>query len=66
MAVRIIVRNGTSSQWSSENPLLSEGELGIESDTKHLKVGNGVDNWNDLSYWYIGDRPLSPFLLMGV
>ena len=66
MAVRIIIRNGTAAQWTSENPVLSEGELGIETDTKKLKVGDGATNWNSLQYWYIGDLVMSPFLLMGV
>jgi len=50
MAVQIQLRNDTASNWSSENPLLAQGEVGIELDTKRQKVGNGIDQWNDLSY----------------
>jgi hypothetical protein len=50
MAVNIQVRRGTASQWSSSNPTLSEGELGVELDTSKFKIGTGVANWNTLPY----------------
>lgn len=40
----------TSTEWVSLNPTLLEGEIGFESDTNKLKVGNGVDAWNNLEY----------------
>ncbi len=40
----------TSSSWSSTNPVLVSGEIGIESDTLKMKVGNGHSSWNNLSY----------------
>ena len=39
-----------STEWASLNPTLLEGEIGFESDTNKLKVGNGVDAWNNLEY----------------
>jgi hypothetical protein len=50
MAVKIQVRRGTASQWSSSNPTLSEGELGVELDTSKFKIGTGASNWNTLPY----------------
>ena len=50
MAIKLQLRRGTASQWSSTNPLLSEGELGLELDTGKFKVGNGTQNWNALVY----------------
>lgn len=41
----------TSTNWTSNNPILLAGEMGIESDTNKVKVGNGVNNWNDLPYF---------------
>ncbi len=40
----------TSTQWTSQNPKLRAGEIGIESDTLRMKIGNGVDNFNALTY----------------
>ena len=40
----------TSENWTTNNPVLRGGELGIESDTSKIKVGNGTDHWNDLDY----------------
>jgi microcystin-dependent protein len=55
MAVRIQFRRGTSTQWSSANPILAEGELGFESDTKVIKFGDGVTAWNTLPVAAAGD-----------
>ena len=48
--IRIISRNDTSSNWEKENPILFQGEIGIENDTNKLKIGDGFTNWNNLSY----------------
>ena len=50
MAVRFKQLSKTSTEWASLNPTLLEGEIGFESDTNKLKVGNGVDAWNNLEY----------------
>jgi hypothetical protein len=50
MPVQIQLRRGTASQWSSANPVIAEGELCIELDTKKFKVGDGVNHWNDIPY----------------
>ena len=48
--VKIITRNDTTEQWSSQNPVLLEGELGYDSTVKMLKIGDGSSNWSDLKY----------------
>ena len=48
--VRIQVRRGTASQWTSVNPILAAGELGVESDTNLFKFGNGSSTWTALAY----------------
>ena len=48
--VRIQVRRGTAAQWTSVNPILAAGELGVESDTNLFKFGNGSSTWTALSY----------------
>jgi hypothetical protein len=48
--VRIQVRRGTASQWSSVNPILAAGEMGVESDTNLFKFGNGSSTWSALAY----------------
>jgi hypothetical protein len=51
MAIRMQQRRGTSEQWSLYNPVLGEGEIGLETDGNRFKIGNGVDSWDDLSYF---------------
>ena len=40
----------TSTNWTNNNPILLLGEIGIESNTGKLKVGNGSSRWNVLGY----------------
>lgn len=50
MASRILIRRGTAIQWSSANPTLQSGELGLDTSTQKFKVGDGTNNWNNLPY----------------
>lgn len=50
MPTKIQLRRGTASQWSSANPTLAAGEIGIELDTKQFKIGDGTSLWNNLAY----------------
>ena len=50
MSVRIQFRRGTAAEWTAANPVLAEGELGIELDTDFIKIGDGTTAWNSLSY----------------
>ena len=50
MAQQIQLRNGTATQWTSANPTLAVGELGVETDTNKFKVGTGSTAWNSLGY----------------
>jgi hypothetical protein len=50
MAVQIQFRRGTASEWSSANPTLAAGEIGVETDTSKLKIGDGSTSWTSLSY----------------
>lgn len=49
--ITIKLRRGTASQWTSSNPILADGEVGLETDTRKFKVGNGTGQWTSLSYW---------------
>ena len=46
----IQLRRGTASTWTSVNPVLLSGELAVETDTKRMKIGDGVTAWNSLDY----------------
>jgi len=43
-------RRDTQSNWTAVNPVLALGEFGVESDTNKFKIGDGVKNWQTLSY----------------
>jgi hypothetical protein len=46
----IQVRRGSKSEWTSVDPTLSSGEIGFETDTYRLKIGNGSSSWTELDY----------------
>ena len=50
MVVRIQLRHDTSENWNINNPILYIGEVGIEIDTKKMKVGDGNTPYNELEY----------------
>lgn len=50
MADLIQIRRDTAANWTSANPTLAQGELGVETDTDKIKVGDGSTAWSSLSY----------------
>ena len=50
MPTKIQLRRDTAADWTSNNPTLSEGEFGWESDTNRFKIGDGSAAWNSLAY----------------
>jgi hypothetical protein len=52
MAAETIIqlRRGSAAAWSSQNPVLSAGEFGLETDTFKMKMGDGSTSWESLGY----------------
>lgn len=50
MSITMQQKRGTAAEWAAANPILLAGEIGFETDTNKMKVGNGTNNWNDLDY----------------
>ena len=50
MAQQIQLRRDTAANWVSVNPTLADGEMGLETDTRRFKIGNGASNWVTLGY----------------
>jgi hypothetical protein len=55
MAQQIQFRRGTAAEWSSANPILAQGELGINLDQNRFKIGTGLTSWNNLDYTAVFD-----------
>ena len=47
---RVQLRRDIAANWTYGNPVLKSGEIGYETDTGKLKVGNGSTEWTGLSY----------------
>ena len=48
--VKMAQRRDTAANWTSANPTLLAGEIGIESNTNKIKIGDGSTAWTSLSY----------------
>ena len=45
-----LFRRKTAANWTSQNPVLMDGELGLETDTGLFKFGNGSAAWSSRPY----------------
>lgn len=50
MSALIQFRRGTAAAWTAANPTLADGELGLETDTRLYKIGDGSTAWTSLAY----------------
>lgn len=56
----IQLKHDTSTNWTTYNPVLLAGEVGIETDTNKMKIGDGTTAYNSLDY-FVGDIDLSAY-----
>ena len=48
---RIQLRHDVKANWDNNSTVvLKAGEVGIETDTSKMKVGDGIKTWNELKY----------------
>jgi len=47
---RFQVRRSYKAIWESKDPILLDGEIGWEIDTNQIKIGNGENSWNNLTF----------------
>jgi len=52
--VRLQLRADTAANWTANNPVLLANELGRETDTGKIKIGNGSTAWSSLAYQPFG------------
>lgn len=65
MAVAIQIRRDSALDWTTADPILAVGEMGIETDTNKAKYGDGVTVWSSLPY-FIDDTGTGGDLPAGV
>jgi len=51
LILRFRLRRRTAAEWTSLNEILLSAEMGLESDTNNIKIGDGTTAWNDLDYF---------------
>jgi hypothetical protein len=53
MSVSIRLRQDSAELWGERNPVLHQGELGVDTSNMKMKLGDGFTRWNSLPY--VGD-----------
>lgn len=51
MPYTFLLRRGTAIDWQTKNPILREGEMGLEVNTGRYKIGDGYNRWVNLPYF---------------
>lgn len=49
LLTQLQIRRDTATNWATVNPVLAVGELGLETDTGHLRAGDGSSVWTQLT-----------------
>ena len=44
------MKQDLAANWTTSNPVLHDGQMGFETDTRKIKVGDGSTAWTGLSY----------------
>lgn len=50
MAVKLQLRRDTTANWESDDPVLAEGEIGVDLTVANAKIGDGSSAWTELPY----------------
>lgn len=50
VTVTLQIRHALANDWKTRNPVLAQGEYGLETNTNLLKIGDGVTDWQHLPY----------------
>lgn len=50
LSTKIQLRRDTAINWTNQDTILFEGEIGVETDTLFFKIGDGVTAWGNLVY----------------
>lgn len=75
LLTQIEIRRDTAANWATANPVLLNGEFGLETDTGNLRIGDGSSNWAALTSVFkrinvrtlsqLGGTPTSTDIAMG-
>ena len=49
MATQFKLRRDTAANWASANPVLAQGEIGVDTTNNKIRLGDGSTAWNSLS-----------------
>lgn len=56
MANKIQLRRDTASNWNRINPILADGEPGLDITNNKIKMGDGTTEWADLLYLTVDEQ----------
>lgn len=54
MATKLQFRRDTATNWTTNNPVLAEGEIGLDLTNNLFKIGDGTSTWSTIDPWSEG------------
>jgi hypothetical protein len=49
MAIQFQLRRDTATNWASNNPILAQGEMGLDLTNDQIRIGDGATAWSSLA-----------------
>jgi hypothetical protein len=50
VSIYVQIRRALAATWTTDNPVLLAGQMGYETDTGRVKIGDGTTAWTSLAY----------------
>ena len=57
MTDKLIVKGGTTAQWSAATAILASGQVGVDTDLGTMRIGDGSNLWINLPLFVTGALP---------
>jgi hypothetical protein len=62
MAQQIQLRNDSTAGWAADNPVLAQGEIGVDTTLGQMKIGDGTSTWSQLNFYASGTADIEDFV----
>jgi hypothetical protein len=62
MAQQIQLRNDSTAGWAADNPVLAQGEIGVDTTLGQMKIGDGTSTWTQLDFYASGTADIADFV----
>lgn len=59
---RIVTKNDTAENWTTNDPVLLKGEQGIDTTNWKIRIGDGIHKWSELSDYGLSEAEVQAMI----